>query len=123
VRGPPGFFQLNKEVSMTRLRNAGILWIVLALTGVSPLSAQSKSPAAAEKAPTPKLVKLKPIDVNTAMEEDFVLVGIDRAAAKKIMQARPFRSKSELVSRQLLTREQYDKVKDALVAKQPPPKK
>jgi hypothetical protein len=57
------------------------------------------------------------------MEEDLVLVGIDRPSAKKIIQARPFRSKNELVSRQLLTREQYDKVKDTLVAKQPPKKK
>ena len=57
------------------------------------------------------------------MEEDFVLVGIDRQATKKIVQSRPFRSKAELVSKQLLTREQYDKVKDSLVAKQPPKKK
>jgi len=38
------------------------------------------------------------------------------------VQARPFRSKADLVSKQLLTQEQYDKVKDLLVAKQVPKK-
>lgn len=104
---------------MTRLRIAGIAWIVLALAGSSLLTAQTKSPTTS----MPKQVQLKPIDINSASEEDFVLVGIDRPAAKKIVQARPFRSKLDLVSRQLLTREQYDKVKDSLVAKQPPKKK
>jgi len=111
---------------MTRFRIAGIVWIVLALAGGSLLAAQTKAPPAAPaatKTDTPKQVRLKPIDINSAIEEDLVLVGVDRAAAKKIVQARPFRSKSELVSKQLLTREQYDKVKDALVAKQPPKKK
>jgi DNA uptake protein ComE-like DNA-binding protein len=108
---------------MTRFRIAGIVWIVFALAGAIALTAQTKPPAAAPATQSPKQVKLKPIDINSAMEEDFVLVGIDRAAAKKIMQARPFRSKFELVSRQLLTRDQYDKVKDVLVAKQPPQKK
>jgi DNA uptake protein ComE-like DNA-binding protein len=112
---------------MTRFRNAGIVWVALALAGTLPLAAQTKPPAsaapAAAKTQTPKQVKLKPIDINSAIEEDLVLVGIDRTSAKKIVQARPFRSKYELVSKQLLTREQYDKVKDTLVAKQPPKKK
>ena len=104
---------------MTRLRIGGILWVVLALAGSTVLTAQTKPPTTQ----MPKQVKLKPIDINSAVEEDFVLVGIERVAAKKIMQARPFRSKAELVSKQLLTREQYDKVKDLLVATQPPKKK
>jgi len=103
---------------MTRFRIPVIVCIVLALAGTSLLSAQTKPPATQ----MPKQSNLKPVDINTAAEDDLVLVGIDRAAAKKIVQARPFRSKSDLVSKQLLTKEQYDKVKDALVAKQPPKK-
>ena len=104
---------------MNRLRFVGIVWIVIALAGTSVLTAQTKPPTTQ----TPKQVSLKPVDINTALEEDLVLAGIDRPAAKKIVQARPFRSKLELVSKQLLSREQYDKVKDMLVAKQPPKKK
>jgi hypothetical protein len=85
---------------MVRLRTAGILWIVLALA----LSAFAQSK--------------KQIDINTATEAEMVAVGIEKAAAKKIVEARPFRNKTELVSRQLLSKEQYDKLKDGLIAKQ-----
>jgi DNA uptake protein ComE-like DNA-binding protein len=103
---------------MTRLRIPIIVCIVLALAGSSVMIAQTKPPATQ----MPKAAKLKPIDINTAPEEDFALVGIDRPTAKKIVQARPFRSKADLVTRQVMTKEQYDKVKDLLVAKQPPKK-
>ena len=106
---------------MTCLRIPVIVSIVLALAGASASQAQTKIPVIPTNQ-APKPTKLKPVDINTAPEEDLVLAGIERAAAKKIIQARPFRSKSDLVSKQLLTREQYDKVKDLLVAKQPPKK-
>jgi DNA uptake protein ComE-like DNA-binding protein len=69
------------------------------------------------KAKTPAL---KPFDLNSASEEDLALAGIDKAVAKKIIAARPFKSKDELVSKGLLTKDQYNKVKEMLVAKQPP---
>jgi len=89
---------------MVRLRIAGILFVALALAVSSFALAQSK----------------KQVDINTASEEEMVAVGIEKAAAKKIVEARPYRNKTELVSKQLLTRTQYDKLKDSLVAKQPP---
>jgi Helix-hairpin-helix motif len=88
--------------SMTRIRITGILLIVLALA-VSSL-AQAK----------------KQVDINSASEEEMVAVGIEKATAKKIIESRPYRNKAELVARQLLTRPQYDKLKDLLVARQPP---
>lgn len=88
---------------MTRLRIAGILWIVLALTVSSLALAQTK----------------KQLDINSASEDEMVSIGIEKAAAKKIVESRPYRSKAELVSRQLLTKVQYDKLKDSLVAKRP----
>src|SRR5262249_33082085 len=117
-RRPPGLFSTYREVSMTRLRYVGILYIVLALAGSSILSAQMK-PAHQ----TPKAVTLKPIEINIASDDEFVLIVSDRTAAKKIIQARPYRTKTELVSKQFISREQYDKLKDLLVAKQPPKKK
>jgi competence protein ComEA len=69
----------------------------------------------------PKSASPKPaiVDINSAPEPDIVALGVDRAVAKKIVDARPFRNKRELVTRKLLTPEQYDKLKDQLVAKQP----
>jgi DNA uptake protein ComE-like DNA-binding protein len=90
--------------SMVRLRIAGILFVVMALAITSAAFAQSK----------------KQVDINTASEEEMVAIGIEKATARKIMEARPYRNKTELVSRQLMTRVQYDKLKDLLVARQPP---
>ena len=87
---------------MTRRRIAGILF-VLALAMSSLTMAQSK----------------KQVDINSATEAEIVAIGIEKAIAKKIIEARPYRAKTDLVSKQLLTREQYDKLKDQLVAKQP----
>jgi competence protein ComEA len=88
---------------MTRRRIAGILLVVLALAMSSLTMAQSK----------------KQVDINSATEAEIVAIGIEKAIAKKIIEARPYRAKTDLVSKQLLTREQYDKLKDQLVAKQP----
>lgn len=87
---------------MTRRRFVGVLFVTFALAASSLALAQSK----------------KQVDINTASEEEMVAVGIEKVAAKKIVEARPYRNKTELVSRQLLTKAQYDKIKDSLVAKQ-----
>ena len=88
---------------MTHRNIAGTLFVVFALALSSLVIAQSR----------------KQIDINSATEEEMVAIGIEKAAAKKIIEARPYRAKTELVSKQLLTRVQYDKLKDQLVAKQP----
>jgi DNA uptake protein ComE-like DNA-binding protein len=94
---------------MVRLRIACILLAAIVLAVTSAAFAQSG----------------KQLDINSASEQEMVAIGIDKAAAKKIIEARPYRNKTELVSRQLLTREQYDKLKDAIIARQPakPPAK
>jgi DNA uptake protein ComE-like DNA-binding protein len=90
---------------MVRLRIAGILFVMIALAVSSVTLAQSKK---------------QPVDINSATEAEIVAVGIEKAVARKIIEARPYRNKTELVSRQLLTRDQYEKFKDSLIAKQPP---
>jgi DNA uptake protein ComE-like DNA-binding protein len=59
------------------------------------------------------------VDINTAPETDIVSIGIDRVVAKKIVDGRPWRSKRDLVTKQVLTKEQYEKFKSSLVAKRP----
>ena len=44
-------------------------------------------------------------------------IRISGPLAKKIVDGRPYRSKRELVTRQVLTEEQYKKFKDSLVAR------
>ncbi len=67
-------------------------------------------------------LNVKIVDINTAAEADIAAVGIDKAIAKKIVDGRPYRNKRDLVTRQLLSQDQYDKIKNQIVAKQPPKK-
>ena len=59
------------------------------------------------------------VDINAAPEADIVSIGIERAAAKKIIEGRPWRSKRDLLTKQVLTKDLYEKFKDSLVAKRP----
>ena len=100
------------------MKRSLITILFVALTCATSLGLSSPQTKAA---PAPaKQAALKPLDINTASEAEMVDVGIDKAAAKKIVENRPYRNKTELVSKMLLTRDQYDKVKDSIIAKQPP---
>jgi DNA uptake protein ComE-like DNA-binding protein len=63
--------------------------------------------------------KMAPVDINSASKEDLMkLKGIDDAAADKIIAGRPYKSKAQLVSKTVLTKAQYAKIKSHVVAKQ-----
>jgi len=98
---------------MLRRNLVGIAALVL--VGTMALGAQVKEmPKTSPKPinPPPSIV-----DINAAPEAEIVSVGIDRAVVKKIIEGRPWRNKRDLLTKQLLTKDQYEKVKDSLVAK------
>src|SRR5215467_2442130 len=88
--------------------------LVLVLAGTVAVGAQVKE---AKRTPI-KPINQSLVDINTAPEADIVSIGIERTAAKKIVEGRPWRSKRDLVTKQVLTKEQYEKFKNSLVAKQ-----
>jgi|SRR6476646_8228516 competence protein ComEA len=90
--------------------------VVAALLSTAALAAQVKE---MPRTPIKSINETKIVDINTGTESDFVNLGIDRAVAKKIVDGRPYRSKRDLVTRQVLTKDQYDKFKSSLVAKRP----
>ncbi len=52
------------------------------------------------------------VDINTASKEELMtLPGITEQIAEKIIQDRPFKTKSELVSKQVITRSEYTKLR------------
>jgi DNA uptake protein ComE-like DNA-binding protein len=58
------------------------------------------------------------VDLNTASREDLMkLPGISDALADKIIAARPFASKSELVSKSVLTKAEFAKISGKVMAK------
>lgn len=62
------------------------------------------------------------LDINTASEEDLkTLPGVGDAYAKRIVSGRPYANRVQLVSRKVLPKATYDKIKDKLVASQPRP--
>ena len=101
---------------MHRRSFLGMVGVVV--LGVATLNAQVKE---SPKAPI-RPASAKIVDINSAPEADIVATGIDKAVAKKIVDGRPYRNKRDLVTRQLLSVDQYDKVKEAIVARQPPKK-
>jgi competence protein ComEA len=90
--------------------------IVLALAGTVAFGAQVKE---MPKTPVKPINQPSIVDINAAPEADIVSVGIEKATAKKIVEGRPWRSKRDLVTKQVLTKEQYEKLKNSLVAKRP----
>jgi competence protein ComEA len=63
------------------------------------------------------------VDINTATAAELkALPGIGDAYAAAIIKGRPYAKKDQLLSRKILPKATYDKVKDRIVAKQQPTK-
>ena len=99
---------------MLRRKITGI--VVLALLSTASLTAQIKE---MPKTPVKAINAPESVDINSATPNDFVNLGLDASTAKKIVDGRPYRSKRDLVTRQILTADQYDKYKTELVARRP----
>ena len=109
--------------------------IVLSLLLVAaPALAQDKTPPAAAppkteaktetksetKTETKKLKRSELMDINTATADQLkTLPGITDDIAKKIIAARPYTGKDQLLKQKIVDKDEYAKVRPLIVAKQP----
>ncbi|MDD2539654.1 MAG: helix-hairpin-helix domain-containing protein [Desulfuromonadaceae bacterium] len=68
--------------------------------------------------PSAPAAKMELIDINSATEAELKAIpGVGDTYAKKIMAGRPFSNKSQLLSKKIVPKPVYDKVKGMIIAK------
>lgn len=102
---------------MSSLNRILLLALLVATLFVPSGYAQTKAKKPAAPATNAQL------DINTASRADLVaLPAIGEAYAQKIIDGRPYKRKDELVSRHIVPADTYAKIKDKIIASQPPKK-
>ncbi len=110
---------------MKNLATAVLVFLMAASIGfAAPQSASTQSSTTTTKTTTTRSRSSKEssgakLDINAASQQELeALPGIGPATSAKIVQGRPYRAKSDLLKRKIVSRSEYEKIKDEIVAHQ-----
>jgi DNA uptake protein ComE-like DNA-binding protein len=109
--------KLSCTISVAALLGLLCITAGMAQTGTAP----AKPTTADQAAATASKAKTQLVDLNSATKDQLdALPGIGKAYSQKIIDGRPYQNKTQLVSKKILPQSVYDKIKDLVIAKQPP---
>src|SRR5262249_6612127 len=80
---------------------------------------ETKSSSKSDAKASEKTEKKAKVDLNSASADDLKTPGLTADQAKKTIDGRPWKRKDELVKKNILTKAEYEKVKNGIVAHQP----
>jgi DNA uptake protein ComE-like DNA-binding protein len=106
---------------MSGIRMIALTALALGLAAAPMALAATAAPTTASKSHATKTKAPEKVDLNTASREDLRRLGIDGATADRIVGSRPFKSKSELHTRHLMTEPEYQKLSGKVTVKAPSP--
>lgn len=93
------------------------LFIMMVLVATLSFAAEKKAANDSAK-PAAASAKTQLLDINTATEAELKAVpGIGDANAKKIIAGRPYKKKNELKTKDIVSTDVYDQIKDKIIAK------